>query len=156
MRPEEELRFLILAAQREGERTLTDLLAPLGLTPSQAEVLRCLGDSRRALTLAGLGKRLVCERGSPSRLVKTLVERGWVQSQENPENRREILLTLSPEGQRLQDEVCKVENELYRWIASRLDATDLIAAIQLLRRLVAGGVAADAVDARKSSAEASV
>ena len=155
MKPEEELRFLILAAQRDGERTLTELLGPLGLTPAQAEALRRLGDAGRPLTLIGLGKRLVCERGSPSRLVRTLVERGWMLSRENPDNRREIFLTLTPKGRRLQDEVRKVEDGLYGWIASRLDATEQAAAIGLLRRLVAGGDAAGAIEARKSSADAS-
>jgi DNA-binding MarR family transcriptional regulator len=155
MKPEEELRFLILAAQRDGERTLAGLLEPLGLTPAQAEVLRCLGDAGRPLTLIGLGKRLVCERGSPSRLVRTLVKRGWMLSRANSDNRREIFLTLTPEGRRLQDEVRKVEENLYGWMASRLDATEQAAAILLLRRLVAGGDAVDAIDVRKSSADAS-
>ena len=42
MRPVEELRFLILAAQREGNRMLSHALRPLGITPAQAEVLRLL------------------------------------------------------------------------------------------------------------------
>ncbi|GHO54498.1 hypothetical protein KSB_29730 [Ktedonobacter robiniae] len=42
MQPAEELRYLILAAQREGERILTEVLRPLDLTPSQAEVLHVL------------------------------------------------------------------------------------------------------------------
>jgi MarR family transcriptional regulator, organic hydroperoxide resistance regulator len=150
MKSEEELRFLVLAAQRQGERTLGELLAPLGLTPAQAEALRCLGDAGHPLTLVGLGKRLVCERGSPSRLVKTLAERGWTLSRENPDNRREVFLTLTPEGQRLQEEVRKVEHSFYGWIASQLDTMEQLEAIKLLRRLVVGD-AAGAIDARKAS-----
>ena len=37
MRPVEELRFLILAAQREGNRMLAQALRPLGITPAQAD-----------------------------------------------------------------------------------------------------------------------
>ena len=44
MSPPEELRFLILGAQREGNRILADRVSPLGLTPAQAEVIRCLND----------------------------------------------------------------------------------------------------------------
>lgn len=44
MEPIEELRYLVLAAQREGNRLLADGLQPLGLTPSQAEALRLLED----------------------------------------------------------------------------------------------------------------
>lgn len=60
MRPAEELRFLILAVQREGNRVLGQALKPLGVTASQAEVLRVLQD-RQPLTLSGLGSLLVCE-----------------------------------------------------------------------------------------------
>ena len=49
MSPAEELRFLILGTQREGNRFFSALLAPLGLTPSQAEVLRCLAEAEGAL-----------------------------------------------------------------------------------------------------------
>ena len=44
MNEAEELRYLVLAAQREGNRMLAKGLHPLGLTPSQAEVLRVLQD----------------------------------------------------------------------------------------------------------------
>jgi len=35
--PSEELRYLILAAQREGDRALSAALRPYGLTTAQAE-----------------------------------------------------------------------------------------------------------------------
>src|SRR5215212_5438791 len=41
----EELRYLVLAAQREGNRMLAQGLRPLGLTPSQAEVETVLHDT---------------------------------------------------------------------------------------------------------------
>ena len=46
-----ELRFLVLAAQREGNRQLTQALRDLGLTPAQAEVISAL-DERGSMTLA--------------------------------------------------------------------------------------------------------
>ena len=78
MSPEEELRFLILGAQREGNRLLTELLSPLGVTPSQSEVISCLSAGGE-MSLNRLGKLLVCETGSPSRLVDTLVGRKIVE-----------------------------------------------------------------------------
>ena len=95
MRSAEEVRYLILAAQREGNRQLAQALRPLGLTPSQAEVLRLLGD-RQPLTLTGLGELLVCESGTnPSRLVDRLVTAGLVHRTESPHDRRQVALTLS-------------------------------------------------------------
>src|SRR3954465_9574469 len=56
----EELRYLVLGAQREGARVLADLLRPAGLTAAQAEVLAVLRDAGRPLTLREIGDRLVC------------------------------------------------------------------------------------------------
>ena len=71
------LWVLILAAQRESQRMLSEALRPLGITPAQGEVLSVLS-SHPPLTLNALGERLVCETGSPSRLVSGVVRRGWV------------------------------------------------------------------------------
>ncbi|MCZ0975304.1 MarR family transcriptional regulator [Streptomyces albulus] len=80
----EEVRYLVLAAQREGNRMLAAALRPLGVTPAQGEVLRLLAE-RQPLTLSGLGALLVCESGgNPSRLVDRLVAAGLVRREEAP------------------------------------------------------------------------
>ena len=67
IRTAEELRYLILAIQRAGNRVLAAGLRPLGLTPSQGEVIRVLLDYQ-PLTLSALGELLICEHGNnPSR-----------------------------------------------------------------------------------------
>src|SRR5215831_19475198 len=93
MQPVEELRYLILAAQREGNRILAEALRPLGLTPSQAEALRVLQD-HEPLSLIALGDLLVCETGSPSRLVQGLVEDGLVERVPSTTDKRMVTLTL--------------------------------------------------------------
>ena len=62
----EELRYLVLAAQREGNRRLTDALRPLDVTPAQAEVLGILAGSAAPLSVKELGALLVCESGRPT------------------------------------------------------------------------------------------
>ncbi len=76
----EELRYLVLAAQREGSRGLADALRPLGVTPAQAEVLTVLRSAGRPLSVRELGELLVCETGSPSRLTRSVVAAGLVRS----------------------------------------------------------------------------
>jgi DNA-binding MarR family transcriptional regulator len=113
MHKAEELRYLILAAQREGNRMLAQALKPLGVTPSQAEVLSLLR-SRQPLSLNGLGDLLVCESGSsPSRLVDRLVAAGLVMRQVDDVDRRHIRLSLTPEGTRVAGEIATIENELH-------------------------------------------
>jgi DNA-binding MarR family transcriptional regulator len=93
-RATDELRYLILAVQREGSRRLAARLRDAGLTPAQAEVLDVLRD-RAPLSLAELGRLLICETGSPSRLVDVLVQRGLVTRTPSPHDRRVVSLGLT-------------------------------------------------------------
>jgi DNA-binding MarR family transcriptional regulator len=150
---EEEFRFLILGAQREGSRLLAERLAPLGLTPSQGEVLRCLADAG-PLSLIALGGLLVCESGSPSRLVNTMVEKALVARDENPMDRRQVTLRLTAEGRRLAIKVAKVETNLHRWIRERMGADALAATTDHMRRFLEGTPAGDAIARRKAGSRA--
>ncbi|MEV1244420.1 winged helix DNA-binding protein [Nonomuraea sp. NPDC049750] len=137
MRPAEELRYLILAAQREGNRLLGQALKPLGVTPSQAEVLRILAD-RRPLTLNGLGELLVCESGnSPSRLVDRLTTMGLIDRQVSAHDRRHIELSLTEEGRRLARQITTIEDDLYRSIDAAAEGRDLDQITAFLRTFVA-------------------
>jgi DNA-binding MarR family transcriptional regulator len=149
---EEEFRFLILGAQREGNRLLAERLAPLGLTPSQGEVLRCLADAG-PLSLVALGGFLVCETGSPSRLVTTLVEKGLVGRQEDSADRRQVTLRLTAEGRRLAQKVSRVEESLHGWIGERMGAAALAATTGHMRKFLSGTQAGNAIARRKADGE---
>jgi DNA-binding MarR family transcriptional regulator len=137
VRDVEELRYAILALQREGNRALAAGLKPLGVTPAQAEVLRVL-EQYAPLTLAGLGELLLCETGTgPSRLVDRLVTQGLVQRATGASDRRSIELTLSPAGRSAAAGVATVEEGLYAAMAAAAPGADISAALPLLRSMLA-------------------
>jgi MarR family transcriptional regulator, organic hydroperoxide resistance regulator len=137
VRTAEQLRYLVLAAQREGNRLLARELRPLGLTPSQAEVLRVLAD-HRSLTLTGLGELLVCETGTnPSRLVDRLVAMGAVERNPGERDRREVELGLTAEGKRLARQVSSVEDTIYRAIDTAAAGRDVDEVLAFLWAFVA-------------------
>ena len=147
MNETEELRYLVLAAQREGNRMLSQGLRPLGLTPSQAEVLRVLQD-HQPLSLIELGGMLVCETGSPSRLVGGLVGAGLVERTPSEADKRMVTLSLTLEGEEAASGVAEVEVALHRAISEALDRDELSGAVATLRRLVAGRPAGEALSRR--------
>ena len=150
MRQVEELRFLILAAQREGNRMLSQALRPLGITPAQAEVLRLLQDYH-PLTLFGLGEMLVCESGaSPSRLVDRLVTAGLVSRVEGTTDRRQVSLNLTADGRRVARKVATIEEQLYRELAAASAGHDTAGIIAFLRGFVADLPAGRAITRRRS------
>jgi DNA-binding MarR family transcriptional regulator len=133
----EEFRYLVLAAQREGGRALTAALKPHDLTPSQAEAIAVLRDAQRPLTVREIGQRLVCEGGSPSRLMSTLAHKGLVESSTGPDDRRTTLLSLTPSGVDAARTVSEIEKNLYQVLGSILSDEQVAAVLPVLRTLVA-------------------
>ena len=147
MQPVEELRYLVLAAQREGSRTFTEALRPLDLTPSQAEVLRVLQE-HQPLSLIALGNLLVCETGSPSRLVNGMVEGELIERLPSTMNGRMVVLTLTERGREKADQVRAVEEAMYQVILDTLAGVSLLEINELLWRFVEGRPAGEALAKR--------
>jgi MarR family transcriptional regulator, organic hydroperoxide resistance regulator len=143
----EELRYLILAAQREGNRMLIEALRPLNLTPAQAEVLRVLQEYQ-PLSLIALGKLLVCETGSPSRLIKGLVEADLVKRVISETNNRMVILTLTEKGWEQAEHVRHKEMAFYKYLSQVNDQHALEETIKLLWRFVEGRTAGEALARR--------
>ncbi len=147
MEPIEELRYLMLAVQREGSRTLTEALRPLELTPAQAEVLRVLQEFQ-PLSLIELGDLLVCESGSPSRLVNGMVEAGLIERVTSTVNRRKVTLTLTKRGLEKAERVREVEQKMYQTISALLGDIALPEIQAILWRFIEGRAAGDALARR--------
>jgi len=150
MRRAELIRYLVLAAQREGNLRLTRELRPLGVTPSQAEVIRVLGE-QGPMSLTRLGRLLVCESGTnPSRLVDRLADVGHVERSADPRDRRSIIVALTASGRDVETGIRQVEEALYSDLDAIAEGIDMDEALTFLRRLSAGLPAGDALDARIS------
>lgn len=144
----EEFRYLVLAAQREGNRALTAALKEHGLTTSQAEALAVLRDAKRPLTVREVGERLVCEGGSPSRLMTTLARKGLVETGEGQDDRRTTPLSLTDKGTAAARKVGRIEQDLYAVLATIVGGSDLDLVIPVLRRFVSELPAGQALERR--------
>jgi DNA-binding MarR family transcriptional regulator len=148
LRTAEQLRYLILASQREGNRTLMTLLSEIDLTPAQSEALRILAD-HGPLALKELGDMLVCDSGtSPSRIVDKLVAAGLVHREAGERDRRQIRLSVTPQGADRAARVRGIEDRLYDSIDSALSADDAQSLLRILRLLTEGSPARDALEKR--------
>jgi MarR family transcriptional regulator, organic hydroperoxide resistance regulator len=137
LRTAEQLRYLILAAQREGNRQLTALMSEIGVTPAQSEALRIIAD-HGPLSLRELGDMLVCDTGtSPSRIVDRLVDAALVQRTSGEHDRRQVRLTLTPQGSDKARRVAEIENRLYGLLdraSEGMDINPLIAFLHAFTR----------------------
>jgi DNA-binding MarR family transcriptional regulator len=148
MKQPEQLRYLVLAAQREGNRTLTAAFKPLGISPSQAEAIRIIGE-HRLLNLQGIGELLICESGTnPSRLIDRLVNAGFVARKASGTDRRQVVLSLTETGKVTSRNIAAIEDRLYQQIDRVAQSSDMAAAIHALHLLVKGTSAGMSFDKR--------
>lgn len=96
----ETIRSLFRSAENLASRRMTRLLAPLGITLNQSEVLLVL-DKHAPISLKDLGDLLICEEKSPSRLVQSLIKKDLVAAQANKADKRSRLLSLTDKGKAL-------------------------------------------------------
>src|SRR5258708_40147220 len=130
-----ELRYLILAAQREGSRLFAEQIRPLGLTPAQAEVLAVLHEAQ-PLSLIEVGERLVCESGSPSRLVDGMVHAELVERIPSSTDQRKVSLTLTERGEHLYQQVAQIEQFFTHLVSSWGDQATLDTVVSALWQFV--------------------
>jgi DNA-binding MarR family transcriptional regulator len=142
-----ELRYLVLAAQREGARQYSRALESLSLTVSQAEILMVL-DEFGPLSLRDLGPLIVCEAGSPSRIVEALVNRGLLERNVDPNDRRSTMLKLTPEGAAQVPALKTVEVAIDAATSDVLDADEKAAVAHALRRFLDGTDTGSAIERR--------
>lgn len=103
-----QLRYLLKSAENIGVKEFGRLIAPLGITPNQSEVLLVL-DDYEPLSLKALGELLICEEKSPSRLVKGLIQKGLAAKEVSSVDRRQTLLSLTEAGKNLMPKIKEAE-----------------------------------------------
>jgi len=142
-----ELRYLVLAAQREGARQYARALDSFSLTVSQAEILLVLNEFGPC-SLRDLGQLIVCEAGSPSRIVEALVSRKLVERSVDPKDRRSTLLALTARGQSLVPGLQGVENAVDEATADVLDDAEKVAVASALRKFLRATASGESIERR--------
>lgn len=131
-----ELALSIKAAQRELERRSNEAMQPLGLTGAQADALAVLHQAG-PLSLKELGDLLIAEAGHPSRLVDRLVEAGLVERRAADDDRRRLVLSLTPDGRRLVRKVERARRGVIDLAATLLGGRDVQPTLELFREMLA-------------------
>ncbi len=86
-------------------RRFAAILEPHDLTPSQYNVLRILRGADEPLPTMQIRERLIEETPGVTRLVDHLAEKGLVQRERCPDDRRQVLCKITPAGLRLLEKL---------------------------------------------------
>jgi len=96
------------------------------------------------LSLGALAQAVGIHLTRASRLCDRLVARGFIDRADDPQNRRQLLLRLTPAGREVVDEVMHERAEQIRPILARMDTLDRRSLVTALREftLASGDLAA--------------
>ena len=152
MDPLFEFALCVKALQRELERGANELMKPLGLTGPQADALVVI-EQAQPIALKELGGLLIAEAGHPSRLVDRLVEAGLVERRAAKGDRRRVELRVTPAGRRVAGRVTEARRALFEAGRAEVDASELDAALALLRDLLRDSPLGELIERRRRLAE---
>ena len=109
------------------------VLRPSGLTFARFEVLRLLGFARTGtLPIGKIGERLQVHAASVTNAVDRLEADALVERSPNPDDRRSVLVTITPAGRRLVETCTPLLNEQV-FDALPIDPADQRTAFETLR-----------------------
>ena len=96
----------------------------LGIAPMHIRVLKVINENKSctAMDIAALFKR---DKAQITRLVKQLIDHGYVKKQPNPDDKRSQLLVLTSKGMALQESLLGVSEEMQKQITQGIDSEDL-------------------------------
>ena len=133
--PQQEV-FLNLWRTYDRFRALEDeLFGRYGLTAQQYNALRILraASPRRVPTLT-LAARLVSRAPDITRLLDRLADRGLVDRERPADNRRMVLVGITPGGIELLDNLAAEVRQCHERQLGHLDASEMRTLVDLLRR----------------------
>ena len=133
--PQQEV-FLSLWRTYDRLRMLEDeLFGRHELTAQQYNALRLLraAHPEKVPTLS-LGSRLVSRAPDITRLLDKLVERGWVERHRPADNRRVVLVGITPAGVRLLEQIADEVRDCHQRQLGHLEVQEMKLLIELLRK----------------------
>jgi DNA-binding MarR family transcriptional regulator len=121
-----------------AESSSMDRLIELDVSFTQARTMFLLAHTDRPLPITEIAAQLGLSAAATGRTIDQLVRLGIVERQENPDDRRVKLVSLSPTGFEIADQQVEQKRQAVRRFVERLSATEAEDLTQALRPILAG------------------
>ena len=112
MELKECINFLLTTAQHTVFQYLSQRLAPYDITPSQYGILNCLWINDGTCLPRQIAELLCLETSTVSGILDRMQKKDLIDRVINPENRREILVMITPKGEALKAPVLKIIDDV--------------------------------------------
>lgn len=130
---ENQLCFPLYVCAKEVVRRYTPLLEPYGLTYTQYIAMMVLWE-HRSLTVKELGKYLFLDSGTLTPMLKKMERSGWLRRSRSDRDERVVVVSITEEGDRLQDQLTNVPTEMARCLTLQNEESTQL--YKLLNRMI--------------------
>ena len=130
---ENQLCFPLYACAKEVVRRYKPFLDALDLTYTQYITMLVLWE-HQCLSAKLLGRHLYLDSGTLTPLLKKLEQKHYLTRRRDPEDERNLLICLTPQGQALREKALGIPNQMCACMA--LEPEDAQALNALLRKLL--------------------
>ena len=113
---ENQLCFPLYACAKEIIKAYKPYLDELDLTYTQYITMMVLWE-RRALRVKEVGQRLFLDSSTLTPLLKRLEEKGYVTRRRSAEDERDVIVTITPNGQALREKAVTIPAQLGACVA---------------------------------------
>ena len=131
---ENQLCFPLYACAQEVVRRYKPFLDALDLTYTQYITMLVLWE-HRCLSAKLLGQHLYLDSGTLTPLLKKLEQKHYLTRHRDPEDERNLLICLTPQGQALREKALSIPKQMCACMALNPDDAEALNA--LLRKLLA-------------------
>ncbi|MBQ7676872.1 MAG: MarR family transcriptional regulator [Lachnospiraceae bacterium] len=121
---ENQLCFPLYACAKEVTRRYKPFLDRLDLTYTQYITMMVLWEEKR-INVKEIGKRLYLDSGTLTPLLKKLEAKGYITRHRSEEDERNLLVTITKEGEALREEAKKIPSEMGRCLKLSEEETKL-------------------------------
>lgn len=145
----EELRYLIKAADAEGEQTYRKKLSVCNITPTQNEILKILSN-QKPLSINQIGDQLICGSDHPSRLIQRMIDKELLSKEEDRSDYRKTLISITDEGKKMLEKTREIEEKFNHELEQMIDSDEVIMIfIKILTDQIKGTKASQKLEKRK-------
>ena len=103
---------------------IDDLSAEAGLAPREITAVEALAPGER-VSGNELSRRIELSPSRGSRIIERLIRKGFLERETDPNDRRAVLISLSPRGREQQIQIDALKDDCERLLLSKLEGDQL-------------------------------
>ena len=106
-----QLCFPLYACSKEIVKRYKPYLDPLDLTYTQYITMLVVWEEKE-ITVKALGDKLFLDSGTLTPVLKKLEQKGYVKRSRSKDDERNLIITLTPEGEALKKQACSIPAQM--------------------------------------------